>query len=729
MSFRLNAICSVFFFCTFAFFTARAAQHTVEIEKKIWEMEDLAQEHVAYFEHVWDVFNASRPMFWEVLKTVDFEVINYSALESSTLLNDNFKQSRMGEATLSMSKGQFHEWIKNQKKQGVEVQQIEFHQEKFWMDDEKKFHSQINSVFNAFNPKEGKYFSIKVPMIVKWSGRKNSMGQPIPEKISLTGLILTETTWEKSKLPFVEVANFSGNKNKYGPLIASDIDSDGDIDILVPLQNSLLKNNGKGKFTKTPLLKKAYDVTSALLEDLDGDGFKDLLLCNTSGEPIVFKGMGKGKFSDSATTIKIPGGKIENSFNITAGDIDGDGDLDLWVTQYLAPGFKNYPQLFYDANDGLPSYLLVNQGEFKFNDETEARGLAVKRNRRTYSSSFFDFDQDGDLDIINVSDFSGVDLYLNQGQGKFVDKTSDMVDRRENFGMAHAISDLNGDGQLDIYVSGMASTTARRLINMGLGRSEYKDIDKMRYEMAYGNRLYLGKNRGQKFKQAEFNDSINKSGWSWGTVAFDVQNDGESDIFVANGHLSKKSVADYCSEFWRYDIYPKEVNIQTNRAKKTDLMNFSWNGYEHDVLYANLGEGKFWNISYLLGISFEDDDRNVLVEDINNDGHMDLVLQNRFGVVRIIENRWKNNNNWIGINFSEKPGINLQGATVKVIGENRTWPIALVSGDSFRSQGSFHRSVGVGNERAVKAIEIVLSNGKVIRKEAPEINRYNQISL
>ena len=155
------------------------------------------------------------------------------------------------------------------------------------------------------------------------------------------------------------------------------------------------------------------------------------------------------------------------------------------------------PTPYYDALDGYPAYLLLNNGDgTSFTEKTEASGISKKRNRRTFSSSLYDYDGDLDLDLLVVSDFAGVDLYQNDGDGQFSDVTDEVFYNRHLFGMAHSIEDFNHDGILDLYAIGMSSTTARRLDRMNAGRSEFPGHNEMRSAMGYGNRLYLGTSNG-----------------------------------------------------------------------------------------------------------------------------------------------------------------------------------------------------------------------------------------
>ena len=111
------------------------------------------------------------------------------------------------------------------------------------------------------------------------------------------------------------------------------------------------------------------------------------------------------------------------------------------------------PTPYYDANDGYPDTLLLNNGTGQFTDGTKAAGLLAKQNRRTYSASFADLDGDHDLDLLTVCDFSGIDLYRNDGRGTYTDVTDQWVKQRHGFGMSHAVNDFDGDGAADDFAA------------------------------------------------------------------------------------------------------------------------------------------------------------------------------------------------------------------------------------------------------------------------------------
>ena len=183
-------------------------------------------------------------------------------------------------------------------------------------------------------------------------------------------------------------------------------------------------------------------LQSAAIADFNGDGRVDLLCADPRRHPQLFLADRNGRFEDVPKEIDAVDPVKEFSTSITVGDVNADGHLDVWLSQYKRPYHEGQmPTPYYDANDGYPAYRLINDGHGNFVDRTVVSGLGVKRLRRTYSSSLADLDGDSDLDLVVVSDFAGLDIYQNDGQGRFHNVTTELVDEPHNFGMSHAIAD------------------------------------------------------------------------------------------------------------------------------------------------------------------------------------------------------------------------------------------------------------------------------------------------
>ncbi len=255
------------------------------------------------------------------------------------------------------------------------------------------------------------------------------------------------------------------------PLILYDLDGDGLSEIILAASNLVYRRRSEDRYESEPLCRYPPGlIFTGIVADFDGDGVADFLCAKFEGL-YLFKGSARGRFDQPGRLVWSADPHLKYAQVLTCGDIDHDGDLDVFLGQYKVPYSRGQmPAPYYDANDGYPSYLLLNDGHGNFTDATTAAGLAKKRWRRTYSASFVDLNEDGNLDLLVVSDFAGVDLYANDGRGRFSDVTREWIAEPHAFGMAHALADFNADGRLDFLMIGMNSPTADRLEHLGLRR-------------------------------------------------------------------------------------------------------------------------------------------------------------------------------------------------------------------------------------------------------------------
>ena len=469
-------------------------------------------------------------------------------------------------------------------------------------------------------------------------------------------------------------------------------------------------------------------VKAIVRADLDGDGTIEMVVANASGIQV------RGR--DGWRQVWVAPAKLRHPQSITAGDIDGDGDLDLWVTQYRLP-FVNgqFPTPYYDANDGFPSYLLRNDGT-QWLDITEASGLAPKRHRRTYSASWLDVDGDGDLDLVNVSDFAGLDLHRNDGRGHFTDLTPGLGLTRHAFGMAHVVWDANHDALPDLLMVGMDSPVASQLEALGLGRSEFPGHTVHRGPMTYGNRLFMG-SRSLGMELSPLSEVLRRAGWAWGTAVLDWNNDGRDDIHLVNGHETFESRSDFERQFWQHDVYvggstPDPATqlyfMQANERRRAARQ--SYGGWQANRLFTQTATGSFVENAWILGVAVTEDCRNVVAGDFDEDGRMDLALTTyeQWPVTRqrllIFRNRSVQNGHWIGYRLdTPAPGSHLEVTTRE--GIRRHW---WVNGDGYRSQSDTEAHFGLGKGAEVLKAEWVRLGGA--RQELPRtLDRWHRISL
>ena len=469
-------------------------------------------------------------------------------------------------------------------------------------------------------------------------------------------------------------------------------------------------------------------VKAIVRADLDGDGTTEVVVADASGVQV------RGR--DGWRQAWVAPAKLRHPQSITAGDIDGDGDLDLWVTQYRLP-FVNgqFPTPYYDANDGFPSYLLRNDGT-QWLDITEVSGLAPKRYRRTYSASWLDFDGDGDLDLVNVSDFAGLDLYRNDGRGHFTDMTSGLGLTRHAFGMAHVVWDANHDALPDLLMVGMDSPVASQLDALGLGRSEFPGHTVHRGAMTYGNRLFVG-SRSRGMELSPLSEDLRRAGWAWGAAVLDWNNDGRDDIHLVNGHETFESRSEFERQFWQHDVYvggstpdpaAQLYFMQANERRRAARQ--SYGGWQANRLFTQTVRDSFVENAWILGVAVTEDCRNVVAGDFDEDGRMDLALTTyeQWPVTRqrllIFRNRSVNDGHWIGYRLNAPaPGSHLEVTTRE--GIRRHW---WVNGDGYRSQSDTEAHFGLGQGTEVLKAEWVRLGGA--RQELPRtLDRWHRIGL
>jgi hypothetical protein len=475
-----------------------------------------------------------------------------------------------------------------------------------------------------------------------------------------------------------------------------------------------------------------------MIADFDTDGGADFLCLKLDGL-FLLTGDEKGSFAGPGRLVWTAPPELRLPMALTCGDIDGDGDLDLFLGQYKQPYESgSMPTPYHDANDGSPCYLLLNDGKGVFVDVTKGSGLEPKRHRRTYSASLVDLDREGKPDLVVISDFAGVDLYRNLGGGRFEDVTAGWLVEREAFGMAHALADFNEDGWLDLLVIGMHSPTVDRLEHLGLWRPDSRLLREMRPRMAHGNRLLLAQPDG--FRQSRSNPTIARTGWSWGCTAADFDNDGLPDVYVANGMESRQSVRDYESEFWLHDIYvagsqedPAAHLYFKAKLGRTQGMGQSYGGYDLNRLLLNGENEVFREIGHLAGVSTADDSRCVVGQDLDGDGRVDLAVTGYETwprpkqTLRVFRNTISESGNWIGFRLHEKPGRPVVGTTISISWQGGSSVRSLVTGDSHRSQHGATLHFGLGGASTIESAEIRWPSGLKTQLKSPGINQYHKL--
>ncbi len=713
-----------------------------EIDQTVWKGEMLSHRYGDVFVKLWDNMRASTDPI-TALAEFPLGEITLGQVTHQAQHEWEITTLQTGEPTRALSQADWRQQVSSWKEAGYRLDASEWRHPIFDPPTaDAPARSTIQVTLFVEHPQKLERITIRGDLKVTWQEPPKGAADPLPARIDATRLTITHRAGPpmfaelvtKVVMPFTNLIFIN-------PLMAYDLDHDGLSELILGCRNQVYWNRGGGKFDAGTLCRYRPERAFAMtLGDFDGDTNVDLLVADQVGAEL-YPGDARGRFDEPGKPAWTATKELLNPFVIGSGDIDKDGDLDVWIAQYQIPyAAGQMPTPYYDANDGFPSYLLLNDGQGNFTDATEASGLGGKRNRRAYSSSFIDLDEDGDLDFVQVSDFAGLDLFLNDGRGKFTDVTRTHVDEPISLGMAHTFGDYDLDGGMDVYVIGMTSYAAQRMDHLGEGPAEFPLHQKMRSVATYGNRMYFA--RDGKWVHTAMSEQVARTGWSWGAATGDFDNDGDPDVTVNNGQLSRKTAKDYETQFWRHDIYIATSQHDPARAVYFNMTQdrlfgegWSYGGHEFNHFYLNEGGKSFLLAAYQVGLALDRDQRSVVADDFDGDGRLDLAF-NGFepwpamqSSYQIYQNNWQGAGNWVGFRLREEgAGFTPIGARVNLtLNDGRVLKRALITGDSFRSQSAPVAHFGIGKDTSVKQVEIVWSNGTVKKLAAPPINQYHAV--
>ena len=700
----------------------------------------LAEECGRIFESLWDALNATTNKFGVLKPFATGKIITCKFKPPRALAHGIELHEPSGDGA-AWSGAEWQSFLDESERAGWEIGHVEFRHTSFdTAASGQPSRSRYYFRADLSNASSQERATLEGDLIVDWAPLPPGTRLLTIKQIDAGGLTLKTRHGEP---PFREVLSKEitpPEKSHFiDPLIVYDLDGDGYSEIIMAARNLVFRRRSEGHYDAEPLLKYPRGlIFTAIVADFDGDGAADFLCAGAEGL-VLFKGSPQGTFDEPGRLVWAAKPALKYGQVLTCGDINHDGSLDVFLAQYKVPySFGQMPAPYYDANDGFPAYLLLNDDHGNFSDATESAGLAAKRWRRSYSGSFADLDGDGNLDLVVVSDFAGIDLYRNDGHGHFADMTGEWLGESHAFGMSHALADFYADGRLDLLMIGMNSATADRLEHMGAWRPGSLEDHAMRARMTFGNRLYRARTNGG-FEQTALNNSIARSGWSWGCSAFDFDNDGFPDVYIATGMKTKQSVRDFDPEFWLRDIHigtSKEdgranLYFQTKFRRTLDE---SYGGNEENRFYFNQKGESFIEAGFLLGVGLAKDSRCVVADDLDSDGRVDLLVTTYEywpelkQTLHIYANTLADAGNWIGFRFQEEGGGRSPvGAQITLHAQEHVSAAQIVTGDSYRSQHANTVHFGLGKKVAVDSVQIKWANGQTMTLHEPPINQYHRI--
>ena len=457
-----------------------------------------------------------------------------------------------------------------------------------------------------------------------------------------------------------------------GGAAAGDFDGDGKIDLIVTRLDGydlLFRNMGDGRFVDVSASAglARWDLASngAAWGDIDNDGDLDLFI-TTVGDTrhYLFINDGGGEFTEAAVErgAAVDSGDRRIGFSASFGDYDRDGYLDLHVPEWRPS------QLVGQAQAGV--VLLRNRGADApgyFEDVTEAAGVVMEgvvsqtQDQLTtgtfaFGSTFVDLDDDGWPDLAIASDFGTSRLFWNNGDGTFSDGTLEARVGTAHNAMGTTFGDYDADGDLDWFVTSIYEI---RTGSPGTGEPGVKD----------GNRLFRNEG-GRRFVDATDDAGVRNGSWGWGAAFFDADNDGDLDLTMTNG----------------MEMMP---------------------GYEADAMryWENNGVGVFRSRSTEVGLDDIEDGKGLLVFDADADGDLDVFVVNNAAPPRFYRNQSTAAGAWLRITLegtkSNRQGL---GARVFVKAEGLPEQIREMGVSSHflgQSESELHFGLGAADQAVV----------------------------
>ena len=535
----------------------------------------------------------------------------------------------------------------------------------------------------------------------------------------------------------------------------------------------------EGLNTNVLIYQYFYNGGGVAIGDLNGDGLEDVYFTGNMTDNKLYLNQGLMQFNDITTQAGVAGRPGPWKTGVTMADVNGDGKLDIYVCYSgKLDEAKRVNQLFINqGNDhnGIP----------QFKDMTAQFGLDFP----SFSTQayFFDYDKDGDLDLLLVNhnierisilddasvkqlnaqrdDQAGIKLLKNNnGKFKDVSKQSGIANSALSYGLAAGIADVNGDGWPDIYISNDYSVPDRLYINNGKGgftdqlkqqmghtsfysmgnniadinNDNLPDIftldmlpeDNKRQKLLFGADNYeafdlnvrvgfyyqymrnmLQLNNGNKtFSEIGQLAGISNTDWSWAPLFADYDNDGWKDLFVSNGYTR-----DYTNmDFLKY----MGDHLQDRRVMRKDLLNIVNKMPSSEVksyLFKNNGDATFTNTSANWGINKSSNSNGAAYADLDNDGDLDLVVNNINQQAFVYENQAaeQNKNHYLSVKLNGEDG-NTEGIGTKIIiyKKGKTQSLEQMPTCGFQSSVSPILHFGLGTTKELDSLKVIWPRGK-----------------
>ena len=562
--------------------------------------------------------------------------------------------------------------------------------------------------------------------------------------------LFTEMPGDSTGINFINKLSFDENFNVYtyrnfyngGGVALGDINNDGLIDIYFTgnqVPNKLYLNKGDFKFEditeRAGVAGEQGWSTGVAMADVNGDGLLDIYVCSSgkvegdsSKRNELFINNGDLTFRESAEEY----GVADKGYTTHAAffDYDKDGDLDLYIlnNSYQAIGSFNLRKNERTKRDALGGDKLMRNDGDHFTDVSEEAGIYGSVIGFGLGVTVGDVNNDGWPDIFVSNDFFERDyLYINNHDGTFSETLTDQMKSISGASMGADLADIDNDGCPDLFVTEMLPKENARLKTVTTfedwNRYQY-NVQNNYYHQFTRNMLQIN-NGNNTFSEIGRLAGVEATDWSWGALMFDMDNDGLKDIFVANGIFQDLTNQDFL-QFASNEEFVKSV-VAKNSVDYKKLLEIIPSTPVANYAFKNLGNLNFENQASQWGLATPGFSNGAAYADLDNDGDLDLVVNNvnmPSFVYRNETNRLNPNHHFIKLNLTGKDQNTFAiGAKITAEGGGQKFYMEQMPMRGFQSTVDHRPNIGLGDIQMLDRLTVVWPDGSVTRLDSVKVDQ------
>lgn len=544
---------------------------------------------------------------------------------------------------------------------------------------------------------------------------------------SRTNIMFSNDLKETKALNIVEYLYYYNG----GGVGIGDFDGDGLEDVFLTgnqVQDRLYKNIGQLQFEDVTFQSgiEANEVwsTGVNVEDINADGHLDIYISKVglfdespSHHNLVYINNGDGTFEEKSEEygLDFQGFSTQTLFL----DYDKDGDLDMYLLNHAIHTVRSYGKAEKrkekDPYSGDRFYENRLNEEGKFVEVTDQAGIYSSPLGYGLAIAACDANQDGWTDIYVGNDFHENDyLYINNQNGTFTESAANAFEYTSQFSMGVDVADLNGDGWEDIFTTDMMPYDAE--VALQSGGEDTDQIKKIKQDLGFDpqnarNHFQLN-NKNGTYSDAAYISQTYATDWSWSPLIQDFNGDGSNDIFITNGIVNRPNDLDYINYINEVDKnteYTEYIAKMPSQPLKNILFTNEGKLQYSDIKSSEIGTPTFSN-----GAAYAD---------LDQDGDLDLVINNINHVAQIIENKTSENSNYIELILANKSKATVNGSVVNVYSKNLKWSKSMYTTRGFQSSSTQRLFFGLGAVSEIDSIQIIWPDLNVQTIINPEANQ------